>query len=162
MIITPFGPYSFVSQGIAIGGVLAYGEPLEQFGRLLNVAWELAPTESNELSDSVIGKNVVEHCKLDDNYDVEAQVPEILRAVELVRRARSQNKLVLVTCAAGRNRSALVVAEYLIRSLPANTTAAARLVSLDAERVIDQIQARRANSLTNPAFVKWLKRNRRT
>ena len=157
MIIAPFGPYSFVSQGIAIGGLSSYGEPLDAFGLLLNVAWELAPTESNELSDSVIGKNVVQHCKLDDNHDVEAQVPEILRAVELVRRARSQDKLVLVTCAAGRNRSALVVAEYLIwcsHGLDATHIIAAR--------VIDQIQARRSGALTNRAFVKWLKRNRRT
>lgn len=159
MIFAPFGPYSFVSPGIAVGGLLSYGEPLDQFGLLLNVAWELAPTESNELSDSVIGSNTVEHCKLDDNDDVETQVPEILRAVELVRVVRAQNKAVLVTCAAGRNRSALVVAEYLIQSAPTETEAAKR-AHLNAERVIDQIQARRHGALTNRAFVKWLRRDR--
>lgn len=155
MILNPFGPYSFVSQGIAIGGLLSYREPLDQFGLLLNVAWELAPTGSNELSCSVVGSNIVEHAKLDDNFDVEAQVPEILRAVELVRRARGQDKLVLVTCAAGRNRSALVVAEYLIWC--SHGLDATRII---AARVIDQIQARRHGALTNSAFVKWLKRDR--
>jgi hypothetical protein len=149
MILQPFGPYSFVSPHIAIGGLSSYGEPLDQFGLLLNVAWELVPTESNELSDSVIGGKTVEHCKLDDTYDVLPQVPEILRAVELVRAARAESKVVLVTCAMGRNRSALVVAEHLIQSS-----------GLPAEKIIEQIQARRHNSLRNHAFVAWLKRKR--
>src|SRR3989304_5602776 len=127
-LLDPFGPYSFVSPGIAVGGLSAYGEPLNQFGLLLNVAWELAPSESSELSDSVIGTNTVVHAKLDDNFEVEAQGPEVLRAVELVRHARAPGTAALVTCAMGRNRSALVVAEHLIRSS-----------GLDAARIITQI-----------------------
>lgn len=156
MILTPFGPYSFVAPGLAVGGLSSYGEPLDQFGLLLNVAWELAPTESNELSDSVIGANIVQHCKLDDNHDVRPQVPEILCAVEMVRAARAEGKLVLVTCAQGRNRSALVVAEYLIQSCAPRGAA----LAADAEYIIDMIQSRRHNSLRNRAFLAWLKRKR--
>jgi len=66
-----------------------------------------------------------------------------------VHEARKQGKVVLVTCAEGRNRSALVVAEYLVHHR-----------GYAAEKVIEEIQARRDRSLRNEAFVRWLKRSR--
>jgi hypothetical protein len=140
----PFAPYSFVSDEIAVGGLLAYGEPLQEFGFVMNVAWELVSA-----GDVVQGRRV-EHARLDDNDngDIEPQVPEILRAVKLVAQARQCGHSVLVTCAAGRNRSATVVAEYLIQS------------GLPAHAVIERIRERRANSLGNQTFVDWLLRKR--
>ena len=37
-LITPSAPYSFVWDGVAIGGITAYGEPLKRFGFAMNVA----------------------------------------------------------------------------------------------------------------------------
>ena len=144
MIINPFGPYSFVNNTIAVGGINSYSEPLEQFGLIMNVAREfyLSP------EDSTIRDQVVRQAQLDDTDKIEPQVPEVLRAVGLVHAARIEGKMVLVTCAAGRNRSALVVAEYIIQH------------GHDAKKVVSGIQARRANSLTNQAFVNWLLRRR--
>lgn len=145
MIINPAGPYSFVSQGeIAIGGILAYAEPLDHFGFLMNVAREFTGDEQ----EALIYTRRVHQAKLDDCDEVEEQVPEILRAVRLVGEARRTGVKVLVTCAMGRNRSALVVAEHLIQ------------VGYDPQRVIRNIQMCRSYALTNDAFVQWLKRKR--
>lgn len=114
MIINPFGPYSFVSQGeIAIGGILSYAEPLDHFGFLINVAREFA--EEDEEKETLVYNRRVHQAKLDDCDEVEEQAPEILRAVRLVGEARRTGVKVLVTCAMGRNRSALVAAEHLIQ-----------------------------------------------
>jgi hypothetical protein len=40
MIIQPFGPYSYVWERLAVGGISAYGESLKPFGFAMNVAWE--------------------------------------------------------------------------------------------------------------------------
>jgi protein-tyrosine phosphatase len=147
MIINPFGPYSFVNSAIAIGGIAAYGEPLDRFGFILNVALEFFEDPPGERSVTS-GGQPVQQMRLVDTNDIESQVPSVLRAVGLVHAARLEDKFVLVTCAAGRNRSALVVAEYLIQH------------GHDAQKVISGIQARRAKSLTNETFVNWLLRRR--
>lgn len=147
MIINPFGPYSFVSHGeIAIGGILSYAEPLDHFGFLMNVAREF--TNEDDDGDGTIRGRLVHQVKLDDCDEVEEQAPEILRAVRLVGEARRTGVKVLVTCAAGRNRSALVAAEHLIQ------------VGHNPQKVIQNIQMCRSNALTNEAFVQWLKRKR--
>ncbi len=138
-------PYNMVWPEIAIGGLLAYGEPLKQFGFIMNVAWEIADYEECEKTADGIP---VHHARLDDNFDIEPQVPEIMRAVMLLRFARVREERALVTCAAGRNRSSLVVAEYLIQS------------GHDADLVIATIRAKRDNSLGNHVFVRWLRRAR--
>jgi hypothetical protein len=143
-LMTPFSRISFVTDHIAIGGVAAYGEPLGEFGFLMNVAWEMVLG----YEESKIDQHVVQHARLDDNFDVEAQLPEILRAVALLTAARGRGETVLVTCAAGRNRSALVVAEHLIQA------------GHDAAQVIAAIRTRRADALGNTAFVEWLQRKR--
>jgi len=68
-----------------------------------------------------------------------------------VREARLRGESVLVNCAQGRNRSALVVAEYLCQETSIDVVNPGR-------SVVAQIQARRPNSLTNTAFVRWLNR----
>ncbi len=157
LIIDPHGAYSFVAPKIAIGGVSAYGEDLKQFGFLMNVAFEFADqaTRGEELLTN--GQRVV-HARLDDSEEphiLERMLPEIHRAVGLVKAASAKGEAVLVTCAAGRNRSGLVLAEFLIQRGVEKGVPAKR-----AKEVIKNIQARRANALTNALFVKWLLRRR--
>lgn len=140
-LITPHATISYVADGIAIGGVEAYREDLGRFSLLLNVAEEVALVGG--LPARVL------HARLDDQNDpalVLRQAPEVLRAVALVAAAHQAGKQVLVTCAQGRNRSALVVAQYLVQC------------GNRPRDVVDKIRARRANALTNKAFVAWLGR----
>lgn len=141
--------WSRVAPQLAIGGVDSYEMPLKGFGFFLNVARELAPGDHwHDPSD--FGQHLprVHHIGLADDFNVEAQVPKILRAVQLVREARASGESVLVNCAQGRNRSGVVAAEYLCSE------------GQPPWLVVAQIQARRPNSLTNTAFVRWLHRKR--
>lgn len=171
--IAPKAPFSWVADGLAIGGIVAYGEDLSGFGLCLNVAQEIASGDpkmtgaggcttcgntrftsrpfgrGQRACDICTIKGVpLRHARLDDIDEIASQVPEILRAVALVADVRGRGAAVLVTCAQGRNRSALVVAEYLCQlgNAPAD--------------IVAKIQARRANSLMNGAFVAWLHRAR--
>jgi len=144
--------WTYVAPHIAIGGVDSYEMPLKQFDFMLNVARELVPGERYH-DPADFGQHLprVHHIGLADDYNVQVQVPAILRAVKLVREARLRGESVLVNCAQGRNRSALVVAEYLCQEASIDVTNPGR-------HVVAQIQARRPNSLTNTAFVRWLNR----
>jgi protein-tyrosine phosphatase len=158
MILLPHADISPVTESISIGGISAYSdhEALRQFGLLLNVAWEMAdfreeyvlkktiPPEPTKLRDG----QEIHHARLDDNDHPEEQQQEILRAVQLVTGARDRGDRVLVTCAAGRNRSGIVIAEHLICS------------GWSPEKAIKTIQRARYKALTNDAFVAWLKRAR--
>lgn len=66
------------------------------------------------------------------------------RAAAQVTKALRANKKVLVTCAQGRNRSGLVVGLVLKK--------------VTDRDVVDFIQRRRPNALTNPHFVELLRR----
>lgn len=160
MIFLPHAEISPVTESISIGGVSAYGEleELLRYGLLLSVAWEFADYRE----EYVLGRKVpveepsklsngqlVHHARLDDNDHPEEQAQEIERAVQLVNKARSAGHRVLVTCAAGRNRSGIVIAEHLIQTGWGS-----------AEKVIATIQAARHKALTNDAFVAWLMRPR--
>ncbi len=143
-LITPTAPFSFIADDLAIGGITAYGEG-HRFDLRINVAYELDPNKY--LFPSKCHMNF----RLDDTENhaqVLSQAPEVFRAVERVKEARARGRRVLVTCAQGRNRSALVAAEYLVQcgNRPAD--------------VVRKIQERRANALTNTAFVAWLHRPR--
>jgi hypothetical protein len=155
--------YDTAGCGLAIGGLLAYSEPekLSPFGLILNVAWELNQTEPLQPREK-LGEHIIEHVRLDDNYDVGPQVPEILRAVGMIRIAHEAGKNVLVTCAAGRNRSALVVAEYMLQHTftSRNGWPEPLCAERKAEIIIDNIRRKRAHALGNEAFVEWLKRAR--
>jgi len=146
-IITPTAPFSYVADDLAVGGILAYADL--DFGR-----FDLALQCAYELAGKPVDKHrgvIVHNFRLDDTKDERAhagQLLEVHRAVGLLTQARRQGLRVLVTCAQGRNRSAMVAAEYLIQS------------GNRADDVIRKIQERRANSLTNPTFVAWLKRPR--
>jgi len=150
-VITPFGPYSFVWDGVAIGGIRAYGETLTRFGFLMNVAQEFAVDEDGEekVSEKIRDGQEVLHARLVDAENlVLPQVPEILRAVALVRKAHDEGHTILVTCMAGRNRSGVVAAEHLIQ------------LGNDPREVVEAIQTRRDLALTNRSFVRWLLRSR--
>lgn len=141
-------PYTFlVSDKIAIGGLLAYGEPLEYFSFVMNVAVEVAPSPGVRGAPTGIDKRVI-HARINDVEDVQSQVPEILRAAAMARLAHDAGKRILVTCAQGRNRSGVVLAEFLIG------------LGHDPKTVIALIQKKRTAALTNRAFVSWLLRPR--
>lgn len=157
MIYLPHGVISPITENISIGGISAYGElhELTKFGFVLNVAWELtdgyddrsrliARVEAETLANGVVVRNA----RLDDNEEVEEQAVEIQRAVGLVNDARASGQRVLVTCAQGRNRSALVIAEHLIQ------------IGGNADEVVERIQTARHRALTNDAFTAWLRRPR--
>lgn len=148
-LITPDAPFSFVADDIAIGGILAYGQDISRFGLCINVAYELVAT-GGRIRYDIKGVPLLEF-RLDDTSnraEHAAQIPEVLRAVEMLRQARAAHKTVLVTCAQGRNRSALVVAEFLVQC------------GNRPREVVRKIQERRSRSLTNPIFVEWLGRAR--
>jgi protein-tyrosine phosphatase len=129
--------WTFITSEIAIGGIMSYSvEVHDHFSTVINTAYELAPESGDQDNGGVW------HFRLNDCDDIEGQVPEINRAVELLS---SGQKPCLVTCAQGRNRSAVVVAAFLIRECgyyPAETVA--------------KIQSLRKKALTNKAFVAWL------
>ncbi|MCZ2111927.1 MAG: dual specificity protein phosphatase family protein [Dehalococcoidia bacterium] len=159
MILLPHADISPITEFVSIGGMTAYSnhDALRKFGLLLNVAWELAdyreeyvlnrtiPPEPSKLKNG----QEIHHARLDDNDHPEEQAQEIERAVKLVTEARSAGHRVLVTCAAGRNRSGIVIAEHLIQTGWGS-----------AEKTIATIQAARHKALTNDAFVAWLRRSR--
>lgn len=149
-VLTPFEAFSFVADDLAVGGLASYGHRnFQKFDLALQVAYELT-SGPGPMVTQVKGVPVHQF-RLDDTSDVKthaAQELEVLRAVGLLHQARRQGLRVLVTCAQGRNRSAMVAAEYLIQcGNPARAT-------------IQKIKERRANSLTNPLFLKWLERAR--
>jgi protein-tyrosine phosphatase len=149
VIYQPLAKISPITEHISIGGLNAYGQ-LDELAKhqfVLNVAWEVTDSMTDEPAPLVNG-SLVHNARLDDNYDPESQHEEILRAVALVNKARSKGDRVLVTCAAGRNRSGLVIAEHLIQS------------GREPDDVIWLIQNARHRALTNTAFVAWLLRPR--
>ncbi len=144
-IINPTGKYSFITERLAIGGFYAYGEDLEKhFDFAINVAVELQQTLPGAPSNKIPSM----HCGFDDTHKLAPELPQIERAVRRVQMHRAFGKRVLVTCAQGRNRSGVVVAETLIRE------------GSDPEFVVRTIRERRANALTNSTFVEWLMRKR--
>jgi len=145
MIINPTGKYSFITERLAIGSLMAYGEDLSRhFHFAINVAEEIQRVYPGAPTTDILSM----HCGFDDTHKLVPELPKVERAVGVVLEHRSRGKTVLVTCAQGRNRSALVVAEALIRE------------GSDPEFVIRTIRERRANALTNGTFVDWLMRPR--
>jgi protein-tyrosine phosphatase len=148
-------PYTYIQDGVAIGGLLAYGEDLTMFSFKMNVAWEVIDGDECILDrsryapvSSTVRGEVVLHARLNDDDYIEPQLPEIKRAVDLVCAAMREGKSVIVTCAVGRNRSGLVLAESLIQ------------LGGDVEEVIANIQTKRQHALGNKTFVSWLRRDR--
>jgi protein-tyrosine phosphatase len=157
VIFQPTADISPITEHISIGGISSYGHPsrLVAFKLVLNVAWELTDwggDDGGPLEDSTLPNGVVvRNGRLDDTDDIEdvrKQEAEIFRVVGLVNQARARGDNVLVTCAAGRNRSALVIAEHLIQ------------VGGHPHATVKLIQAARSRALSNDAFVAWLKRRR--
>ena len=93
---------------------------------------------------------LVLHAPLDDAVPTQKEVKTALQAAKAVRLLRRQGKKVLVTCAQGINRSALIVALSLMMD------------GASASEAIHKIRSRRRGTmmppLSNRAFVKTLKR----
>lgn len=141
-----------VWDGISIGSWKAWAElnRLDEFGFVMNVAWEISRDEKGRPRETELLENgkLAYHGWLDDNDEPGEQEAQIQKAVVRVREARAKGHTCLITCIFGHNRSSLVVAEYLIQS------------GEDPNTVIAQIQKLRPNALKNDAFVTWLKRAR--
>lgn len=161
--MTSTAPFTWLGPKVAIGGVAAYTEDLSPFTFKMNCAFELFAQDAKgrgriivdsrwdpraEERKDTFSKYQVLHARLDDSPYVEPQVPEILRAANIVAQAIRQGDTVLVTCAAGRNRSGVVLCEALV------------LCGHPVEQAIAHIQAKRLHALSNEAFVKWLRRKR--
>lgn len=141
--------WSWILDRLAIGGMLSYASPVsEHFDFVLNCARELAPEDGAEKDQGIW------HIRLDDNDDPEGQREEILNGVRRLTEALYQGDRCLVTCAQGRNRSAVVIAETLIQD---HYHVQAQYLVQEA---IDRIQDVRDHALTNRAFVSWLGRER--
>ena len=141
--------YNYVAPRIAVGGFDSYRKDFEHFGFTLNVAFEVQRWSQ----DYPFLANVpnLQHVPLDDCNDMEKcleQAQAVRTAVQLLTNAVEDGHCCLVSCYAGRNRSALVVTEYLIQT------------GMDPDIAIASVRARRKNSLGNEAFVAWLKRPR--
>lgn len=144
-VLNPTGPYSFVTDRLALGGVRAYAEDLSRFDFCLNVAQEVEHHFGGPLREA----GAWAHCGFDDVLDIDSQLPQIERAVRMVVERRLRGETILITCAQGRNRSGVVLAEALIQTSKATP-----------QQIVQTIQERRANALTNRAFVAWLLRRR--
>jgi hypothetical protein len=152
--MTSTAPFTFIEDKVAIGGLLAYGEDLSAFTFRMNVAWELCGDMDSPLDTSrfkpidASRHGAIHNARLNDDDNIEPQAEEILRAAALVSEAIENGHTVLVTCAAGRNRSGVVLAEALIQ------------LGRDTEAVISNIQSKRLHALSNNTFVEWLRRDR--
>lgn len=141
--------YDFITPSIAVGGVDSYRKDILLFNFRLNVAFEIQRWPQDHPWISKV-QNLM-HVPLDDSDDMERvfrQAPAILTAVDLLTEAVEEGRCCLVTCLAGRNRSALVVAEHLIQK------------GMAPDSAIATLQTKRKNTLGNEAFVAWLKRAR--
>lgn len=78
----------------------------------------------------------------DDGTLSRAQFGRALMTAQRVAQLVASGRRTLVTCAAGRNRSGLVSALVLYQR-----------TSMDPEQIVEHIQRRRPNALTNDAFV---------
>lgn len=154
MIFLPSAIISPVTPDISIGGINAYAETeeLRGFGLLLSVAIEFCDEDRQDqlVYDFPPTGQVVHLGRLEDTGGRRhhAQIPEVERCVALVDAARARGERVLVTCAMGRNRSALVIAEHLIRT------------GMSPDDAVRLLQSARRWALTNDDFVTWLLRER--
>lgn len=100
-------------------------------------------------SNMFFGVDVL-HAGIDDNYDrmSEEDWKIAQRAADYVAAKLDEDKKVLVTCIAGRNRSGLVCALTLIRR------------GWSPENALTTIRQKRERALENPIFVRRLLRRR--
>lgn len=134
--------WSWILGKLAIGGMLSYASPVtEHFDFVLNCARELAPENGAEKDPDGIW-----HIRLDDNDSPEDQSDEICTGVYRLADALNRGDRCLVTCAQGRNRSGVVIAETLIQ------------MGYPAPDIVQAIRDKRRGALTNRAFVAWLNR----
>jgi hypothetical protein len=139
-----------VAPGLFIGGIPSWSS--------LNVdvvvlaALEYQPTALPDLA-----RFLVLRCPLDDDYfhfskeAKQAAIKTVLQIVHLLK----QGKSVLITCLAGRNRSALLAAMTLMLGF-----------QFSAQQAIEQVRSRRSLSkrlkpdeiLSNPQFTHFLER----
>jgi len=92
---------------------------------------------------------LVVHAPMDDGKITPELWETAVQAATHVAKARRAGKRVLVTCAAGRNRSGLVSALSLMM-----------LEGLSGRRAVALVKSKRQDALTNPYFVKALEKLR--
>jgi protein-tyrosine phosphatase len=89
----------------------------------------------DEMDVGRLGLKEVASIPLEDAIGNDARI--FLRAVDALERLEREHKRVLVQCHAGRSRSAVVVAGYLMKSL-----------HIDAEAALEQVGSKRQIAVT--------------
>lgn len=138
---------SNITRRLWIGSAPPLDRDLPSFDLLVLCAREIQP-------ERTAFHGLVVRCPLVDDVLSNAELATALRTSKAVAGALIKQRSVLVTCVAGRNRSALVVGFAL-----------SRVTMMGADEIITLIQQRRAGALTNPHFrylIERLVTNRRS
>lgn len=132
----------------------------EPGGRLRSCGFDVLVLCAEELqppSDLYQGVEVI-HAGIDDGLVTPELERTARRAANRVVKAHRDGKRILVTCAQGRNRSGLVVG-FVLKELAYRTSPDVKVAKITKSwDVVDYIQRRRPNALTNPYFVELLRR----
>lgn len=131
---------SSVARRLWIGAAPPFDRDLPDFDVLVLTALEHQPTEP-------AFHGVVVRCPLVDGPLAPPEITRALTCGKSVAKALADGRRVLVTCHAGRNRSALVAGLGL-----------GLVTRMTADQIVELIRARRRqDALSNPYFVKILK-----
>jgi protein-tyrosine phosphatase len=128
-----------IARGLYIGGVLQTCGP-----------FDVVVLAAREFQDLSLPCKVI-HAPLDDSVPTKSDIALALSAARQVQALRRRGAKVLVTCAQGRNRSALIVALVLM------------MEGMSADQAIQRVVERRKSApfglkaLTNRDFIKVLR-----
>lgn len=131
---------SEIGYGIWQGSIPPEGSTLAEKGVDVLV---LCAEEHQPPSSRFPGVRTVIHCPLDDSVPTPQEMILARKAAREVAQASKRGRRVLVTCIQGRNRSGLVIALALVE-----------LTGRSGRRVVQHVQSRRRDALTNHYFVR--------
>lgn len=132
---------SNVSRNLWIGSAPPFDRDLPKIDTLVLCAQEIQPAFT-------AFHGTLLRCPIDDAELTSNELAMVMMASKRVASDLLQNRTVLVTCAQGRNRSALVAALAL-----------GQITRRSSAQIIELIRARRRRDcLTNPAFVTIIER----
>jgi protein-tyrosine phosphatase len=133
---------SAISRRLWVGSVPPFDRELPDFQMLVLCAYEHQPKPAD-----IAFQGSVVRCPILDDTPTPWEKQRVLDAARQVATALSAKQTVLVTCHAGRNRSALVAGLSLCMVTRAS-----------GAQIVEVLRSRRPNALTNPHFVGLLER----